>query len=394
VLSGQPGGNWVPFDLKQPTFQQYNVTFERELGWRTAVRASYLGSRMSGLISGVDVNMLRPSDQPWGTTTGDGVTPCSPGDDCDLSDADRARMPLPGLGTYLTAFGNRGHGRSHAMQLEMNRRAGVFTFNASYTLLDQKSTAPDTGNSSLGGTAYNQFSPDSDYGTDAFTSRHRFITYGVYQTPFGRGRRFGSDMPKVFDYIAGGWEVSWQGFAKSGTGFTPFWNCDNCDPVFPGNIASGAVDAVGDFSGGFRPVVTGNHDVQSGDRIWDPAAFGPPPMGAGLFDDPSVTVRNFLTGPGTWGLNAGVRKVFGFGERVRAELGADINNLFNHPLRSPDNSSIAWLGNFSLKVNPTTLRPEVDQLVRNPDFGRTFNSFAQENIDSRRAVRLRLRIVF
>jgi hypothetical protein len=34
------------------------------------------------------------------------------------------------------------------------------------------------------------------------------------------------------------------------------------------------------------------------------------------------------------------------------------------------------------------------RLVRNPDFGRTFNSFAQENIDSRRAVRLRLRIVF
>ena len=59
---------------------------------------------------------------------------------------------------------------------EVNRRfRSGLTFNASYTLLDQKSTAADTGNSSLGGTAYNQFQPESDYGEDAFTSRHRFL---------------------------------------------------------------------------------------------------------------------------------------------------------------------------------------------------------------------------
>jgi hypothetical protein len=58
------------------------------------------------------------------------------------------------------------------------RFAGGLTFNASYTLLDQKSSAADTGNSSLDGTAYNQFAPNSDYGADAFTARHRFIAYG------------------------------------------------------------------------------------------------------------------------------------------------------------------------------------------------------------------------
>jgi hypothetical protein len=88
--------------------------------------------------------------------------------------------------------------------------------------------------------------------------------------------------------------------------------------------------------------------------------------------------------------------VFQFGEAVRAELGADVNNLLNHPLLSPDveNTSIYTVGSFSMKVNPTTLRPEVDQVVPNPDFGRLINSYAQENIDSRRAIRLRLRIQF
>ena len=113
-------------------------------------------------------------------------------------------------------------------------------------------------------------------------------------------------------------------------------------------------------------------------------------------DDPGVTRRNLLRGPGTLGVNAGIRKVFRFGERIAAELGADINNLFNHPLLSPDvnDTSFYNVGSFSLKVNPATRRTEIDTVVRNPNFGRLINSYAQENIDTRRAIRLRLRIRF
>ena len=397
-LSGLVSGNWVPFDLQQPRIQQYNVTVERELGWNTAIRASYLGTRMSGLISGRDFNMIPPNDIPFGTTTGDGVTACTPADgDCDISAADRARLPFPGLSDFLTAFGNVGHGRSHAFQLEGTRRmSGGFMFNFSYTLLDQKSTTPDTGNSSLGGSSYNPFRPESDYGEDGYVSRHRFISYGVWEMPFGRGRKYGADMPRWLDHVAGGWQFSWQMFAKSGTAFTPVWTCDNCGPLQPGNVASGNLNGANDFNGGLRPVVTGDPNPGSGDRIWNPDAFGLPPLGAGLFEDPSVVERNLLRGPGTWGLNAGVRKVFRFGESVQAELGADINNLLNHPLLSPDsgNTSIYTLGSFSLKVNPATLQPEYDSVVRNAEFGRLINSYAQENIDSRRAIRLRLRIQF
>ena len=37
----------------------------------TSIRFSYLGSSMSGLIAGVDLNEIPPSDIPFGTTTGD-----------------------------------------------------------------------------------------------------------------------------------------------------------------------------------------------------------------------------------------------------------------------------------------------------------------------------------
>ncbi len=397
ALSGIISANWVPFGLKQPRIHQYNVTFEREIGWQTGIRVSYLGTLMRRLIAGHDANMIPPSDQPFATTIGDGVTPCTPDDyDCDYSDADRLRMPYPDLGTYMTAFKNFGHGRSNALQLEVNRRfSGGLTFNASYTLLDQKSTAPDTGNSSLGGTAYNQFDPNSDYGMDTFTSRHRFIAYGMAQLPFGRGARFGSRIPRALDYVAGGWEIAWQTFVKSGTGFTPFWICENCDPIMPGNAGSGSLDATGGFYGTtLRPLVVGDPNVKSGDRIWNPDAFGLIPMGADLFSNPKVAVRNMLSGPSTSGLNVGIKKAFAFGERVRAEPGAYFNNVLNHPLKAPDNYDIGALGTFTLKVNPATLQPEIQDYQRNPDFGRLIASYPQEGVDSRRVVRLRLRITF
>jgi hypothetical protein len=54
---------------------------------------------MRRLIAGYDANMLPPSDRPFATTIGDGVTPCTPDDyDCDYSDADRLRMPYPESG--------------------------------------------------------------------------------------------------------------------------------------------------------------------------------------------------------------------------------------------------------------------------------------------------------
>ena len=113
-------------------------------------------------------------------------------------------------------------------------------------------------------------------GRKAFVSKHRFVAYGIYDLPVGRDRHFGSAMPKWIDAVVGGWQTTFNMFAKSGTGFTPFWFCDNCDPVEPGNVAVGSVDAVGDFGAepSFRPVVASkNLQPESGDAIWNAACL-------------------------------------------------------------------------------------------------------------------------
>jgi len=403
AASTVPSANMIPFNLQAPRIEQYNITFERELGWKTALRVSYLGSRLHGLIGGVDLNLLPPSDIPFATRNGDG-DPCTAGDDCEISDADRARLPFPELGTFLLSYGNFGTGRSHAMQVELNRRfAGGFTFNASYTLLDQKGSGFDTANSSLGGTAYNQFHPENDFARDAFVSRHRFVSYGAIELPFGKGRKYGKDSSSVLDATLGGWELSWNMFAKSGTGFTPFWECGNCDPIFPGNIASDSLDAVGGFGNylSYRPLQVGSASPYGGPggAFFNPAAFGVPTVGADLLDNPNVIRRNSLTGPSTWGANLGLRKRFHFNERTSLEIGADFNNVFNHPLRSPTDGDAAFnfthLGVFFLDVDPVTgkLLP-ITNIEPDPEFGQLKQSYTDEGIDNRRTIRLRVRFSF
>jgi len=420
-FGGLPSINAVPIDLRQPRIQQYNATYEREILHDSSIRLSYLGSSMSGLIAGADLNEIAPSDTPFGTTLGvDAEAPALPTDPCDpfnngdcgYSDADLARQPFPGLGDFLESFGNRGHGRFNSFQAEFTHRySHGFLLDFSYSLVDQKSTSLDTGNSSLGGTIYNPFQPDSDYGEEGYVSRNRFVAYGVVDLPFGRGRKFGSSMSRWKDAIFGGWQTSFNMFAKTGTGFTPFWVCDNCGPVSPGNVGVGSIDAVGDFNTtSYRPLVVGNPNHKSGNQIWDPNAFALMPLGADLYSNPQVATRNMLRGPGTWGVNLGVHKEFHVGERVTASLGADIDNVFNHALFSPDQDNgggggtFAMLGDFALGVDPTTKQIMIatddgtptgaPQVFRNPDFGKLLNSFSQEGIDSRRKVRLRLRITF
>jgi hypothetical protein len=398
-----PEANSIPIDLQQPRIEQFNATFEHELPWQMGLRVSFLGTRMHGLIGGIDLNLLPPSDVPFGTHGFDddgNIVICDPSGDigCDGS-IDAARRPFPELGTFLGRYGNFGSGRSRALQTEINRRfANGLTFNASYTLLDQKGDGFDTGNASLGGTFYNQFHPNNDFARDAFVSRHRFIAYGIYDLPFGRGRSFASDIPKWADAAFGGFQLSWNMFAKSGTGFTPYWFCDTCDPIFPGNIGSEFIDAIGGFGGtSFRPLVVSgiNQYVKLGDQFFNPTAFLPPPIGADALDNPNLARRNILTGPGTWGVNLGIRKFFKFSETMRLEVGADLNNVFNHPLPSPTDQYFAELGTFSLDVDQTTgqLLP-ITNIQRNEDFGRIRTSFNQEGIDNRRLIRLKLRLSF
>jgi hypothetical protein len=249
--------------------------------------------------------------------------------------------------------------------------------------------------------------------TDGFVSRHRLVAYGIYDLPVGRQRAFGKGMSRWVDAIVGGWQTTFNMFAKSGTPYTPYWICDNCDPVFPGNIGSSSVDAVGDFNfPDLRPTIVSRnfYTGQSGSSatIWNAAAFGLPPIGADFFSNPAVARRNILMGPGQWGVNLGVHKNFAVTERLAISFGADVNNIFNHPLLAPDwgDGGNVGTGGFSnigeFNMSPTLPGPPGQQPVLapitdvtlNPAFGQLVKSYDQEGVSARREIRLRLRVTF
>ena len=50
---------------------------------------------------------------------------------------------------------------------------------------------------------------------------HRVTGSGIYELPFGKGRRFGSSMPRALEFLAGGWQISgvWQYQSGAPLGF-------------------------------------------------------------------------------------------------------------------------------------------------------------------------------
>lgn len=207
-------------------------------------------------------------------------------------------------------------------------------------------------------------------------------------------------MPKLLNSVVGGWQTTFNMFAKTGTGFTPFFYCNDCNLVFSGNIASGAVDAVGDFAGGLRSKVIGNPKHGANKTLqWNAAAFDFPDTGATLFSDSANAKRNSLIGPGTYGVNLGIHKSFHLTDRFALQIGADADNVLNHPLLSPDSNTsddFANVGSFTIHLDPNTgaILPLSTEYYPNPDFGLKYQSVKQEGVDNRRSIRLRGRITF
>jgi hypothetical protein len=428
-----PSANYVPVNLVNPRLQGWNLTYERQLARQSSVRLSYIGGHQAGQILGIDLTELAPNSNPFGTTIGDEVTPCDPsgnqasGASCNYSPADNARIPFPLLGDYISGFGNVGRSNTNSFQGQFQHQATHFTFSIAYTYLSQNSSGLDNGDDSLAGEAYNAREPQSDYGVDSWVSHNRVVAYGVYDLPIGRGERFASNASRVENILIGGWQTTFNMFAKSGVGFTPYLDCVDCDPVVPGNVASGTLDAVGDFnSTSVRPNIISNPRTGAPKGYqWNYAAFALPNItGSDLFTQAGAAKRNALTGPGGYGVNFGVHKVFQATDRVSVEIGADISNLFNHPMRSPDSGAAyggsengpayAALGYFNTLVNQTPSAPGGPQPallpIEDPSvgdgntvlnvgtgtgfFGQNYQTFGQEGVTGNRVIRLRGRITF
>jgi hypothetical protein len=132
--------------------------------------------------------------------------------------------------------------------------------------------------------------------------RHRFVSAGTWDLPFGRGRRVGTNMSTAADYLLGGWQLSGIYTYTSGAPL-----------IFSSAVtAPSSVKMIG--------------EVGTGSYWFDTTGFAA---------QPAYTRRSNpwyydgLLGPGFKNLDLSLSKRFDITERMRVTIRLDTSNTFN-----------------------------------------------------------------
>jgi hypothetical protein len=134
---------------------------------------------------------------------------------------ERLLRPYPHFDAVNTTT-NEGWSRYHALQLSVQKRfAAGYTVGTNYTF-SRFTEATEF---------LNAADPEPWEGISSQDTPHRLTVNGIWELPFGRGRKFGSNANHAVDMVLGGWQV--QGIYTFQTGF-PVGNWGNL--LFTGDL--------------------------------------------------------------------------------------------------------------------------------------------------------------
>ena len=221
-----------------------------------------------------------------------------------------------------------GSSNYNALQAMLRRHVGSLEFDFNYTYsksLDVNSNAERVNEYENGsgtavaysGQVVNAWSPDALYSVSDFDTTHQLNANWVWELPFGRGKRWGTNSSRLLDEILGGWQYA--GLARWTSGF-PF---SVSTYAFPTNyeqdsraVLLGAAPRTGAFI----------------DSNGDPNVFdsGPSAASAFRFAYPGESgQRNNLRGPGYFGMDMSLAKVWKIAESQSLRFSWDVFNVTN-----------------------------------------------------------------
>jgi hypothetical protein len=197
----------LPERLRLPTTDSWNVTVQRQLPGDIAAEIAYVGTKGTHVFAGFggdyDFNQATLVGYPTLTTN--------------------QRKPFFnkfGWSQNFRYYGSDASNNFHSMQLKAEKR-----FSKGYSLLSHYTWSRAF---HYTGTYYN-IDATQAYGPNDNHRSHVFTLAGVWELPFGKGRRFLGGIGKAADLVIGGWQLntiySWQ----SGLPFTPSYRDCNAD---------------------------------------------------------------------------------------------------------------------------------------------------------------------
>lgn len=316
--------NHMPGNLPTGYNQSWHFSIQLELGKNLVLDMGYVGTRGVNLLILGDLNQARPN----GATENLSI---------------QARRPIQNFGFIQTAFPGD-FLNYHALQAKIEKRfsQGLYFLN-SFTwskAIDNASGHLETGNGD--NSRVNIRDLRNERGLGGYDQPFNNTSTVVYELPFGRGRKSGSNMNKVADLAIGGWRLTAINFATSGTTV---------------NLTYGPAAAF-QVSGApnYRPNIIGDPVTPAASRTennWLNAANVQIPTDRSRpFGNAG---RNIVRGPRIDVMNLGLHKEFSLTERFKLEFRTEAFNALNKTNFDSPNSNRSS-GGFGT-ITSTNLNP-------------------------------------
>jgi len=309
-----------------PYSHQYSFDIQRELPMNILVEAAYVGNQTRKLPVGANLNYLPVTELGRRTSAGvidtayytaqvpnpmAGKIPLN----AALNGATITRSTLlfnyPQYSGLTVSNLPIGQQRYDSFQLKLTRRfSNGFTFLTSYTFsknLEQVSL--------LNAQDLNIANPSATklikQPADQIDIPQKFNIAGLYELPFGKGKKFANGIPKAVDYVIGGWELNWNINYSSGWAVA----YPNAAQVQPGSAKLSS------------PTMA----------QWFNTALWQGSNGKFVSAQEPNTLRNFplrfsdVRLPGNKNWDASISKYFQIHEKARLQFKFEAVNLLNHP---------------------------------------------------------------
>ena len=302
----------IEFDYKTPYVQNVNFTLQYQLAPETTIEAGYVASLSRHLETFTGANRVTVMLPP-----GTNQTPYT---------------PWPSFARNMSYATTEGNAHYHSLQTKLTKRyTNGLQFLVTYTWAK---TLTNAGDLLSGGNVSGLRAPDlpgfgiqREMGLASFHVAHAFTFSGIYELPFGAGRRYLSGASRAVDAILGGWSMNWVTALYSGQpqslGCTISTSVFGCNPLYTGQeIYKGTVE-----------------------QFYNSAAFTNPPVATTIGQTdfaPLGGYRTPVTGPSFQKLDLSIFKGFQIKERYRIEFRAEAFNITNTPsFSNPSNTNFA-----------------------------------------------------
>lgn len=277
---------------------QWFGDLQQQIGPKSVFTLSYLGSGTRRLVISVDQN------QP---TLGSGSI--------------NSREPYPYFDS-ISLEAPVGSASYNALTAKVERRyANGLMILGAYTWSHAIDNDVENLNSVSGEGIQNNYDLAAERGNSVFDIRHYFVTSGVYDLPFGEGRRF-LNRTGWLNQAFGGWQMAGIVTLHSGPPFTPYLSTDIANAGTtnrPNRIGSGTLSS-------------GQRTIQRWFNVADftlPADY--------TFGDSG---RDILTAPGTRNVDLKIGKDFPLTEKAQLQFRSEFFNAFNTPAFGPPDGEV------------------------------------------------------